>query len=58
MAYIELARNIWLNYEGRRPQPENAYGESERLGLILSMHHNEPNIHLLTHIVYLRLDHG
>ena len=28
-----LARNIWLNYEDRRPQPENAYGESERLGL-------------------------
>ena len=32
-----LARNIWLNYEGRRPQPENAYGESERLGLFLGV---------------------
>ena len=30
-----LARNIWLNYEGpSSPQPENAYGESERLGLV------------------------
>ena len=28
-----LARNVWLNYEGSdSPQPENAYGESERLG--------------------------
>ena len=31
--WFQLAQNIWLNYEGRRPQPENADGESERLGL-------------------------